>query len=410
MNKQIQSLITKLAPSKKNNKNKNRRNRVNRPKTRPSAFRALPAAYTSHVRARFTILSKNSNRCVVSGCDLVYSIPATLTASGDTIFTVIPCNPSYWLGTRIARIAPAYQNYRPLSFKVSYIPQVAVTQAGIVFMGTLWDQAAPTENIQQSLVTSNGGQLTQCYIPADSRITLGSNLQQNLFKTTGALSTDTNPFLFLAGVRGASVVPGYFYVTYKYEFKNPIGEAWTFINSGLSTISELPTQQPTANGTLILLNQVGALGPGTQLDRESNGIFYHGSPVVLDDQTQVVYLNNFQTALQTQTSFQASNRIVIDRQYRTLFTDFAEGDGSSVSVPDGGNLLIIKPNTNFTTFELSRSSRVVAQGQFYLRINTDTVVLGNEKYDSVIVFYLSQLDADDYTSVNLYSHSFDVRL
>lgn len=328
--------------SKRNNRRRNNRRRNNNGRIN----RALPAAYSSHVRARFTIVSRNSTRCVVSGCDLVYAIPATLASSGDTIFTVIPCNPAYWLGTRIARIAPAYQNYRPLQFKVSYIPQVAVTQAGTVFMGTLWDQAAPTQNIQQSLVTSNGGQLTQCYIPADSHVILGRNLQQNLFKITGALDTDTNPFVFLAGVRGASVVPGYFYVTYRYEFKNPIGDAWTFVNSGLSTIADLPPQQASANGTLILLNQVGSLGPGTQLDRESDGIYYQGSPIELDNQTQVVYLNNFQTSVQTAAlmNVNAITPTIIDEVSfgNNVYTlsDFFTGSGNVV-LPDTDEMLIL---------------------------------------------------------------------
>lgn len=336
--------------SKRRNTNRRRRNNNNR------VNRALPAAYASHVRARFTILSRNSTRCVVSGCDLVYAIPADLTSSGDTIFTVIPCNPAYWLGTRIARIAPAYQNYRPLSFRVSYIPQVAVTQAGTVFMGTLWDQAAPTQNIQQSLVTSNGGQLTQCYIPADSNVILGRNLQQNLFKITGALDTDTNPFLFLAGVRGATVVPGYFYVTYRYEFKNPIGDAWTFVNSGLSTVGDLPAQQASANGTLILLNQFGSLGPGTQLDRESDGIYYQGSPIELDAQTQVVYLNNFQTALQTVSTMSLNVPTIIDSivvdDVEYPLTDFLPGDNSAVSPPAGDMVLMVSDSGDFWRIRL----------------------------------------------------------
>lgn len=261
----------------------------------------MPAAYASHIRPRFSILSRSNRHCVVSGCDLIYKIPATLNSSGDALFSVITANPAYWKGTRIGRIAPAYQTYRPLSFKVSYIPQVAVTQSGTVFMGTLWDMAPPQDNLQQSLLTSNGGQLTQCYIPADSTVALGRNLQQNLFKMTGALDTDTNPFIFCVGVAGANVIPGYLYVTYQYELRNPIGDSWTFVNSGITTVSSLPVQDNTANGSIILMNQVSTLGPGTILDRENGAdqFYYHGSRVDLPEQTNVLYLNNFQTALNT---------------------------------------------------------------------------------------------------------------
>lgn len=255
--------------------------------------RALPAAYASHVRARFNMISRTASSCRCAGTDLIYPIPATVSASTDTLFAIFPCNPAYWSGTRIAQIAPAYQNYRPIKFHVSYIPQVAVTQPGTVFMGTLWNEGAPVNDIQQSLFTSNGGCLTQCYIPCDTVVSLGSNLQQNLFQMTDSLNPDTCPFLFLAGVRGGQVVPGYFYVTYEYEFKNPIGRAWTFYNSGLTTYGALPDVAQYNNQTIVLTSQLGNFGPGTQLDRESNGVFYHGSPVTILTSTTpcILYAN-----------------------------------------------------------------------------------------------------------------------
>lgn len=397
INQTVSALNKNSKSAKRRNRNRRRRNNNNR------INRALPAAYASHVRARFSILSRNSNRCVVSGCDLVYAIPATLASSGDTIFTVIPCNPAYWLGTRIARIAPAYQNYRPLSFKVSYIPQVAVTQAGTVFMGTLWDQAAPTQNIQQSLVTSNGGQLTQCYIPADSNVTLGRNLQQNLFKTTGALNTDTNPFIFLAGVRGATVVPGYFYVTYRYEFKNPIGDAWTFTNSGLSTIGDLPIQQPSANGTIILLNQFGSLGPGTQLDRESNGIFYQGSPISLDDQTQVVYLNNFQTPLQTAATMSLQPPTIIIDSISVGSTNYPISefitDSGAITPPTDQILILISESGDYWRVRLYDGSATLTPTTRYKLIpepTGDFTLSLNSSGKAVIKF-----DAEDVASESL---------
>lgn len=40
----------------------------------------------------------------VSGCDLVRPVPQELVnANGiDELFSVIPCNPAYWTGTRVA--------------------------------------------------------------------------------------------------------------------------------------------------------------------------------------------------------------------------------------------------------------------------------------------------------------------
>lgn len=293
MSNQLNKLINAIVKTKNNNPPRRRRPRPGNRKNGTS-LRALPAAYAAHIRPRFSISRRNGS-CVVSGCDLIYKIPASITSDGDALFSIIPANPAYWKGTRIGRVAPAYQAYRPLNFKVSYIPQVAVTQSGTIFMGTLWDMAPPSDNLQQSLLTSNGGQLSQCYLPADSTVVLGRNLQQNLFKTTGALDTDTCPFIFCVGVAGANVIPGYLYVTYTYELRNPIGDSWTFINSGKTTVEALPIQDNTSNGSIILLDQVSSLGPGTILDRESDGIYYHGSPVTIPEQTSIYYLNNFQT-------------------------------------------------------------------------------------------------------------------
>lgn len=402
LNKVLSNISTTRSKRKKSNKK--------RTNYRPSRInRALPAAYASHVRSRFSILSRNYNACVIRGCDLVYSIPATLDESGDTIFTIITANPCYWSGTRIARIAPAYQNYRPVSFKCSYIPQVAVTQSGTVFMGTLWDEASPTDNIQQSLVTSNGGQLTQCYIPADSNIRLGSNLQQNLFKTTGSLSTETNPFTFLAGVRGASVIPGYFYVSYTYELKNPIGDAWTFINSGITTLAALPVQQPSANGTIILLNQNGSLGPGTQIDRESDGYRYHGSPIELQEQTRVVYLNNFQTATQTTALMSVERPSILLSSYRVssstnLFRDMSTGSGS-VTPSSSQLLMLIKDTASYyeITFK-ANTFNVTSQYHYALIPRYANVYINDESGNSVLQYNTDGVN-ESYDDINYVSNS-----
>lgn len=303
--------------------------RLRRPRTvsNPSWGRSLPAAYASHVRPRFNVFSRSATAARVSGCDLVYPIPDSVEADGANIFALIPCNPAYWTGTRIAQFAPAYMNYRPLSITFSYIPQVAVTQAGTVFMGTVWNGAAPASNIQQSLVTSNGGCLTQCYVPCDTTINLGSNLPQNLFTLSGALGPDSSPFLFLAGVRGASVIPGYFYVSYTYEFKNPIGQAWDYGRSNVLTGSNIPTESSHPNSSLVLLSQSGAYGPGTIFDLENDGVFYQGTSVTLSPSSYVIEFFNQQagqTALARVAPVTSEHSIVAART----------GSSSSISLSD----------------------------------------------------------------------------
>lgn len=165
----------------------------------------------------------------VSGCDLVYQVPRDLVPNQDSLFAVIPCNPAYWLGTRVASLASTYSNYRPVRMTFHYVPQVPVTEKGTVVMGTLWNAGARDEALQQTLLTSNGGLMCQCYIPADTNVALSTALPQNSFYMAGPFNRDTNPFVFVALVRGSQVVPGYFYVSYSFDFWNPVGESWTYV-------------------------------------------------------------------------------------------------------------------------------------------------------------------------------------
>lgn len=49
---------------------------------------------------------------------------------------------------------------------------------------------------------------------------------------SGQFNRDTNPFAFLAIMQGASVIPGYFFVSYVYDMWNPVGENWTYVTQG----------------------------------------------------------------------------------------------------------------------------------------------------------------------------------
>lgn len=255
------------------------------------------------------------NNVRISGCDLVYPIAKTVIQSDSFLFAMIPSNPCYWKGTRIAQVAPAYMNFRPISMTFSYIPQVAVTQQGTVFMGTLWNASSPYDDLQQSLFTSNGGCMTQCYVPCDTRIQLGSNLQQNLFTTYGEINSNTSPFLFMAGVAGADVVPGYFYVSYVFDFKNPIGSALKYVRDYTTVIDALTKSIVHGNNSIVILQGTKNYGPGTVFDVEFDihtdpidptlrmgsaketrvpTIYYHGTRVTLPSQLPVVLLSNEQ--------------------------------------------------------------------------------------------------------------------
>lgn len=260
---------------------------------RGPGLQALPAAYSTHVRPSCTILSKSANVMRVSGKDLVYRIPDQLIDSTNPVFVTIPCNPAYWKGTRVANFAAAYMNYRPIRMTFSYVPQVSVVQPGTIVAGTLWNGAALPSEYQQTLVTSNGGGMVQCYLPGDFRITLGSNLQQNLFTTGGDLNPDTSPFIFVAAVAGATVVPGYFFVSYTFEFKNPVGSAWSYgteLTTDASSASKGADNTSFVNRDPIMVDGKPKFGPGTIFDVEEvleNGekvikFLYKGSEVAKD--------------------------------------------------------------------------------------------------------------------------------
>lgn len=222
---------------------------------------ALPGAYQNTMQPRFRVFP-GENGVRVRGCDLVTPVPSEVTADTNFIFTAITANPCYWSGTRIAQVGAMYMNYRPIRMVFCYVPQVAVTQQGTVVMGTVWNGSAPSDNLQQTLFTSNGGMMTQCYAPAVTEVKLGSNLPQNVFNTNGPLNQDTNPFMFLAASRGADVVPGYFYVMYEYEFKNALGQAWQFGVNYKTRTSALRTTN-VDNVSVVPLSQYGQYGPGT---------------------------------------------------------------------------------------------------------------------------------------------------
>lgn len=230
--------------------------RALRKRIRRNNARRLPAATTQSYTKQFRILYQDGNTVKVTGRDLIYKIPDELTQQLATnVITVIPANPAYWIGTRIAALAQGYQNYRPVAMKIHYVPQCAVTQQGNIIAGTLWDQAPTFESLQQSLRTSNGGLLTQCYKPATSVIRMKTNLQYNLYRMAGQFDQQSNPFIYMAMAIACNnsndqpIIPGYFYVTWSFILKNPIGQSITYLNSGLTTYDKI---DPTpANKTVV---------------------------------------------------------------------------------------------------------------------------------------------------------------
>jgi type III secretion system FlhB-like substrate exporter len=289
----------------------------------------MAAAYTRNVPKTFNTMQLSGTSAIVSGTDLIYKIPTQLIGDTTTsVITLIPANPAYWTGTRISAIAQGYQNYRPLNFKVHYIPQCAVTQQGNVLAGTLWNEVPTEDNLQQTLKTSNGGTLTQCYKPAISTVRMKTNLQYNLYRMGGAIDQESNPFTFMALQIGCTdansqpIIPGYFYITYKYILKNPIGTGIIYQNKGRTTLdasTQVLNNSVAYTLTQQILNNI-TIPTGTRLDveKQQNGqveVYYNGTYLITINEQQTLapvwILQNQPNIVSTQMRSNISSKIPI---------------------------------------------------------------------------------------------------
>lgn len=195
--------------------------------------------------------SSDKEKLVVSGEDLVMPTPETLGSkkSDPSIFLSVPANPLYWIGTRLSSVAGGYQMYRPIEFTVSYVPQVPVTYSGNVIYGTLFSDGREMASLQQSLASSNGGGITPCYTPAKSRVRLGEQLPQKLFRVKGnAADAQVNPFRWVATYSGSNPngestsAPGWIVVKWTYEFVGGIGNGGDSVQTIYTTPPEAAVQ------------------------------------------------------------------------------------------------------------------------------------------------------------------------
>jgi len=393
-------------PRKRNNRTRRIIRRIRRTN--------LPIAYTTGFQTQFRVLYQSQNTMMLAGRDLIYQIPDTLEAEADTnVITVIPCNPAYWTGTRIATIAAGYQNYRPLHFRIHYVPKCASTQSGNIIGGTLWDQVPTRQGLQQSLKTSSGNILTQVFKPAAATVQLKTCLQTNLYRIAGKFDQLSNPFIYIAISVGAfnaqnqRIIPGYFYVDYRYVFKNPIGAGTQFFNSGIITYDQASTQY--SNSTLFTCsnsNQVQALrngitntvdiNIGTILQQDYIGeqiiTTYNDSQIKLPLTSYVWQFSNttLLDAEQTLTPIRVSTKLSQNPQPYTVDSD-----------------VYVSYNVGFFFFYyLNRNQNKVAG---YLIIPTSTTataitasVLVTLRGESPYTWYRAEARADDLTIIGAY--------
>lgn len=342
-------------PTNKQRKTRFRRRLPNNRTKRANVIRGrkLAAASAKTLAKKFNILRQNGTSVRVTGRDLIYPIPDDLTAPIQTtnIIAVIPANPAYWTGTRIAALASGYQTYRPIKFKITYIPICAVTQQGNVIGGTIWDDGFDPTNVQQSLRTSNGGFITQCYVPHSTTIRPKANLPFNLYKVGGAFNDKTNPFIFIAMALGTvnannqRIIPGYFYVTWSFELKNPIGKTNQFYNSGLILYQNIQLQM---NNTIINLATNTDIPFGAYIDIENDKEpYYHQTSITIQNTTPVWMFSSVtktstasttEKEIITYSSLQTSNVVQLKAGRRASSGTYVDNySGTKVIIIDSGD-------------------------------------------------------------------------
>lgn len=366
----------------------------------------MAAAYTKNFKREFNILRQTGTSMRVKGRDLIYKIPTNLEANNDTnVITIIPCNPAYWLGTRMAAISAGYQNYRPITFKISYVPQCAVTQQGNVIGGTIWNMSPNDANIQQTLRTSNGGMLTQCYKPYSTNIELGTNLQFNLFRMGGKFDQESNPFIYIAMSIGTkdsnnnTIIPGYFYVNYEYELKNPIGDTIKYYNSGLIQNKDKPTIY--INQSLINCSDTNSnIGA---LIQDDGGYTWNDKEIELKNESYVWYFCN---QIKLDLKIEDPLELVIPQNILT------EISFPTIGIPDGGKTYFLNDLGDglYTLIELANNTgtqqslsidAIAKQGNLYLILEENFNLWSNEQnLDMIVVQDNNNLVISIYTNTN----------
>lgn len=229
-------------------------------------FNQAQVVNTSSARSRFTSKTIN-NGLRVSGYDLVYDMSSVDVDPTSGTFVSIPANPAYWKGTRVAQIATAYSQYRPIYLRFDYFPAVSMQTGGVVTSGTIWGDAPSSNSVQQALTTSNGGKTHTVWSKRSTKVKMGTNLDQNLYNLNGTFEDESNPFIFLAILndpKNENPIPGYYMCQYTFEFKNPIGDGNEY-ETERKAAGEIQVSDVWESTSAVLRSESAGFAPGTIL-------------------------------------------------------------------------------------------------------------------------------------------------
>lgn len=310
----------------------------------------VPAAQATRIpKPRFRRVSSkyNEQEIIIEGEDLVIPTPDALPTSsaGTPIFLSVPANPLYWKGTRVSGIAAVYQQYRPLKFEVDYIPQVPVTVPGQVIYGTLYNKGVDSGTFQQTLMTSNGGGMTQCYLKSTSRVICNKKtLPLTLYNTFDPMNENVaNPFTWVAHYSGAwngsgsvptTNQPGWVYVRWKYMFSVGLG------NTG----KQVDVINQTDSSMSMLTNAFAGWGVVISWLKNKAVTLLSKIAIVLLDETAA-------TASAASTSLKTTLGIGSTYTVDPASLNGASNDGGVTLHDDAGNTYVIPDSTRVVVYQ-----------------------------------------------------------
>jgi hypothetical protein len=160
----------------------------------------------------------------------------------------------------------------------------------------------------------------------------------------GQFDQESNPFIYIAlaigctNSNGQKIVPGYFYVTWKYELKNPIGEAIQYYNTGLILYQNIETNYNNKTIVFAGINDtIIATGTTIQLEDDGNTVtpLYNGSVLIPSESSPVWEFGNNNTTKQNTRLVPVDTKTTI--YYTAKYTSQTTESGIGYTVEDGDN-------------------------------------------------------------------------
>lgn len=234
--RKLNNMVKQRQPKIKNRRKPSRRSGVVNPRRT-----SVPLARGGALQMQFQTHSIGKQKMRVSCIDVPYSALSATEFDGKSLICLIHCNPNTWPGTRVQVVSDGYQNWRPIRFRLRYVPMVPATTQGQVIIGTFFRQPPTFEGYGQSLLNSNGGGMCTVWQPMVTEVAIEGHMPQKLFNTKGNITQDeVNPFtvaVMASGYEG-KYLPGLVYVDCEFEFVNGVGTSGPSVTTAVDVVPD----------------------------------------------------------------------------------------------------------------------------------------------------------------------------